>query len=133
MNYRKAALTMGRRAAEARMDDLCRITRQTGDRVLNEQTGQYETATITIYEDVCRVISPYRVPATPTGAGQTQNIENLRLDLPISRSLGIHSGDTVEIIHAETDPDMLGRIYTVSTAAQQSDATARRIPIQEVS
>lgn len=124
---------MGRKAAEARMDDVCRITRKTGDRVLNESTGQYTTATITIYEGPCRVLSPYRVPATPTGAGQTQNIENLRLDLPISSSLGIHSGDAVEITHAESDPDMLGRTYTVSTAAQQSDATARRIPIQEVS
>lgn len=133
MSYRGAALAMGRRMAEAGMQDQCRVTRHTGTTVINEETGALERATITVYEGKCSVLSPYRVPSSPSAAGLTQNVENQRLDLPMTASTGIHSGDVVEITYAHTDPDMLGRRYTVSSVMQQSDATARRIPVKEVS
>lgn len=132
MTYLAAALSMGRQMAEAKMRDKCRITRSAG-RVWDDASGQYTESETTVYDGPCSLLSPYRVPSSPDAAGQIQNVENLRLSLPVATSTGIHTGDTVDYYYAESDPDLTGRTFTVSSVAQQSDATARRLPVKEVS
>jgi hypothetical protein len=56
-----------------------------------------------------------------------------RLSLPVADSLGILEGMEVEYLASESDPDLVGKKFRIAGGAQQSDATARRLPVEAVS
>lgn len=125
-------LAMGRRMAEAKMRDTCRITRP-GTKVWDEATLTYTDSNTAVYEGKCGLLNPYRAPTTATTPGQAQTVQMARLSLPVATSTGIKEGDVVEYLTSASDPDLPGRHFKVIGGAHQSDATARRVPIEEVS
>jgi hypothetical protein len=114
------------------MRDTCRITRP-GPKTWDETTMTYTPSSTVVYEGKCRFLNPYRAPTTANTPGQTQVVQLARLSLPVATSLGINEADDVEYLTSESDPDMVGRKFTVDGRAHQSDATARRIPVKEAS
>lgn len=125
-------LRAGRRRAESMMRDTCRITRP-GPNTWNEDTMTYTPSKTTVYEGKCRLLNPYRAPTTATTPGQAQTVQLARLSLPVETSAGIKEGDVVEYLTSESDPDLPGTEFKVIGGAHQSDATARRVPVEEVS
>ena len=125
-------LAAGRRRAESLQRDTCRITRP-GPNVWDEATLTYTPSTTPVYEGKCRLLNPYRAPTTASSPGQAQTVQLARLSLPVLTSLGIKEGDIVEYLTSESDPDLPGTKFKVIGGAHQSDATARRVPIEEVS
>lgn len=126
-------LRAGRRRAESMMRDTCRITRA-GEKVWNEATMTYTQGDpVAVYEGKCRLLNPYRAPTTATTPGQAQTVQLARLSLPVETSAGIKEGDQVEYLTSESDPDLPGTEFKVIGGAHQSDATARRVPVEEVS
>lgn len=129
----RGVLRMGRRMAEGKMRDTCRITRA-GEKVWDEASMTYKPAAPqTVYEGKCGLLNPYRAPTTASTPGQVQTVQLARLSLPVEESLGVKEGDKVEYLTSESDPDLPGTHFTVAGGAHQSDATARRLPVEEVS
>lgn len=130
---RGGVLAMGRRQAERLMEDTCRITSD-GETTWDEATlSNVEGPRVTVYEGECRLLSPYRAPTTASTPGQVQAVQLSRLSLPVATSLGILEGMEVEYLTSESDPDLVGKKFRIAGGAAQSDATARRLPLESVS
>lgn len=125
-------LAMGRRQAESLMRDTCRITVK-GPDVWDEATLTNTASTVTVYEGKCRLLYPYRAPTSASTPGQVESVQLARLSLPVSTSVGVREGALVEYLTSASDPDLPGRRFRVSGNAHQSDATARRLPVEETS
>lgn len=130
---RASVLARGRVAAEAGMVDTCTITRSTVTGV-NGQTGAQTIATTTLYTGPCRVHQ--RVPggARGTNVGEA-NLLMLRseVQLPVSAATdGLQVGDKITITAAVNDPDLTGRVLQIRELAHKSEATARRLGVEEV-
>lgn len=129
----RGVLAMGRRRAESAMLDRCRITSD-GESVWDEGTlDTVEGPRTVVYEGKCRLLSPYRAPTTASTPGQVQAVQLSRLSLPVADSLGVLEGMEVEYLASESDPDLVGKKFRIAGGAQQSDATARRLPVEAVS
>ena len=129
----RGVLAMGRRKAESLMRDSCRIT-AAGETSWDEEALDHVTGPrTTVYEGKCRLLSPYRAPTTASTPGQVQSVQLSRLSLPVATSLGILEGMEVEFLSSESDPDLVGKKFRIAGGAQQSDATARRLPVEAVS
>lgn len=115
------------------MEDRCRITSD-GESVWDEEKlDTVEGPRVTVYEGKCRLLSPYRAPTTASTPGQVQAVQLSRLSLPVAKSLGILEGMEVEYLSSESDPDLVGKKFRIAGGAAQSDATARRLPVESVS
>lgn len=130
---RASVLARGRAAAEAGMVDTCTITRANVTGV-NMQTGEQTMTTTTVYTGPCRV--QQRVPggARSTTAGAAELLMlRLEVQLPVSADTdGLKAGDKVTITAAASDPDLTGRVLLVRELAHKSEATARRLGVEEV-
>jgi len=124
---------MGRRQAESLMRDTCRITAD-GTDVWDEATlSTIPGPRVVVYEGKCRLLSPYRAPTTASTPGQVQAVQLSRLSLPVYESLGVMEGMEAEYLSSESDPDLVGKRFRIAGGATQSDATARRLPVESVS
>lgn len=132
MSLRDGLLRLARKHAQGSFRDRCIITRKTGTR-WNEETLKNEPVTETVYEGAAALESPYRAPTTENAPGQSQNVELAQLKLPVIDSAGIKAGDVVTFLTSASDPDLVGRKFTVAVGSQQSDTSARRIPVKEFS
>ncbi len=120
---RASVLARGRAAATAGMVDACTITRVTGH-TTDPDTGVQTPTTATVYTGACRVQQRTPGGARPADAG-------MELQLPNSAT-GIAVGDTAVITASVNDGDLLGREFRVRELAHKSEATARRIGVEEV-
>lgn len=119
------------------MTDSCLITRST-TATTNPVTGVVTRNPATIYEGRCRL----QQSSTGTGGSGSEEtigaadvrLVSTELQLPVAASTGIQDGDRVTITAAstDTDPDLVGRVYTVTGEAAKSDATSRRLALKEV-
>lgn len=134
---REAVLARGRAAAEALFDATCKITRLSADRgAMDPVTLKYAAQTgETIYEGACKLQDASDRPAgdAPQDAGQrAQRTGTTRLDLPVLASGEVAVNDVVKILANDPDPSVVGRVYTVAGRHDKTHATARRLPIVEV-
>lgn len=128
---RASVLARGRAAALAGMVDTCRITRVTSV-VTDPDTGVQTPTTETVYEGVCRVQQHVPGGARPADAGEAYLLLlRLELQLPIT-AVGIAVGDSAEMLTCVNDPDLVGRVLRVRELGHKSEATARRIGVEEV-
>lgn len=128
---RASVLARGRVAALAGMADTCRITRVTGT-VTDPDTGVQEVGYTLIYEGVCRVQQRSASGARPADAGEAYLLM-LRLELQLPNSAtGIAVGDTATITACVNDADLVVREFRVRELAHKSEATARRLGVEEV-
>ena len=123
-----SVLARGRRAAEARMVDTCRIEHNAGDVIDDiDVVPNWQP----VYDGKCRVQTRAAADTTGEQAGQ-QVIDVLRveLELPIATA-GISVNDRVTITTATNDPDLQDRELYVAQLFHKTDATARRLPLKE--
>lgn len=126
---RAALLVKARRAAEAGMVDTCLIQRrisETTDDFSGVVTPTYET----LYEGKCRV---------QQSSGQAEQADigeayllilRLEIQLPMSVT-GLEADDEVVLLTSVSDPDLPGRVFVIHTLAHKTDASSRRVQVQE--
>lgn len=113
------------------MTDACTVRRQTGE---STDSGGVITPTMTdVYAGKCRMQL-----RTATGAGRGQDlgeayviVANLELQIPVAAP-ALLEGDQVTITAAVSDPQLVGKVYTVRDVVAKSELTARRATVLEV-
>jgi hypothetical protein len=128
------ALVAGRRAAEALMVDVCRVTKPGPDGTRYEAgIAEYVVdPPVVMYEGACRFQIRGGQPDGRDVGGGPVTVEALELQLPVSTSTGVALGQTVEALSAVSDPSLVGRRYRIAGDAAKSMATARRLRIEEI-
>jgi hypothetical protein len=130
-----------RARAESLMSDTCRITRPgDGDPVFDPNTGTYtDPPPVTVYEGKCRFNVPGQIAGSQTASGgdATWTVQDSVLSLPIDGP-GYTAGEevgpdqTVECLTAAYDATLPGHKFGVVAAHRESQATARRLRVREV-
>lgn len=133
----------GRALIQSLMTDTCTITRAgIGKGPFNEATGQYDPPPRTeVYGPStaphfgkCRLqIKSIVANASDNTAGDRRAIvQESELQLPVSGTDDIAIGDTAEMLTSVNDPALVERVYTIAARHQKSQATARRLRVEEV-
>lgn len=114
------------------MTDACLITRVTGT-TTDRETGQRTVDRTTIYSGKCRLqeLTAFSREANPS-PDQAVLARYRVLQLPVETSEGILMGDDVEMTVATNDPDMLGQALKVRDQSAKSEATSRRVGVEQV-
>ena len=129
---RAAVLRAGRREAERGMVDACTITRVTGSTTDRTTLVRVETRA-TIYDGPCRVQELLAFSRETRPSDDVQVLGRYRvLQLPVVGSEDIQIGDDVTITACVNDPDMVGQVLRVRDQSGKTDATSRRIGIEEM-
>lgn len=128
---RASVLARGRAFAEAGMTDTCTIARVTGT-TTNPTTGVVTPTTTEIYSGACRIqellaFSRDTAPTPPDPELMRYRI----LQLPVDASEDVREGDNVTIVTCLNDPDLVGVAMRVRDQSGKSEATTRRIGIEE--
>lgn len=123
-------LLEGRALAEARMTDTWKVTRDNDEPVLDTETGTYVPSTATIYEGPGRLKLSSSVVSEVDAQGQLLAQQGPRLDLPVDTSADVLTGDLAECIASTHDASMVGHVVTIKGIFLQTDATARRFPVE---
>ncbi len=115
------------------MTDECTIIRVTAT-ATDPETGEVVvTGSVTIYDGPCRVQEQGgQGRDAATASDQSQIVHYRTLQLPVSTSDGILAGDQVTITASTNDPDLAGRTFVVRDEAAKSEATARRLGVEEI-
>lgn len=117
-------LGMGRKMAESRMLDQCRVTRP-GPKVWDEDAGQHVQVPALIYSGACRVKHP-TTAAKPTEQGSQLLVESsIEVHIPID-SCPLMPGDTITVVGSETRPTQTARAFRVTAPFDGSQTTALR-------
>jgi hypothetical protein len=112
------------------MVDACIIRRITGQ-VTDPDTGEVTTTYTTIYEGKCR-LQQQGQQARPEQAGEAYLLMLRReLQLPMSVT-GLRTEDEVTMTASAYDPDLPGRVFLVRDLFGKTEATARRVQVEEV-
>ncbi|GHJ11212.1 hypothetical protein TPA0907_55790 [Micromonospora humidisoli] len=128
-----SALARGRRAAERLMVDRCVVRRRTGD--TSDDDGNITPTWQTVYPPPdgsgrCRLRQPTAMPR-PDEAGEAVALMLRReLQLPIS-AVGVQADDVVTMTASRHDPDAAGRTFVVVGLHHASQATMRRLQVEE--
>lgn len=126
-----STLAAGRRAAEGLMSARCQITRQkrvsldTGTLLLSDTDPSDDV----IYAGSCRIRSGLARVQSGDFEGQLLASQQLMLHLPVLSSAAVNVGDEIEITDGGDDPTATGLRFRVEGLAEQTQATARRLPI----
>lgn len=128
---RESVLQMGRAAAAAGMVDTCTITRVTAT-TTDPRTGVVDETTETIYSGPCRFqeLLSFSRDAMPT-ADDPQVMRSRVLQLPVVTSVGVRQGDRVHADTCPRDPDLVGADLVVRDESAKTDATSRRLGVDE--
>lgn len=114
------------------MIDTCTITRITGS-TLDTTTGVVTPTTTTVYSGPCRLQANQGMARNATPTPDDPVLMRYReLQLPVTTSTGVRQGDRVHIDTCVNDPDMAGTEHIVHDQHGKSEATARRLGIEEV-
>lgn len=126
----------GRALAESLMTASCTITRLPDARgTLNQSTGKYDPPVPTIiYAGKCRMqVRSVTADGSAKSAGERQaTVQQHELHLPVVGTENVAAKDIVTIISASLDDALTGRTFTIVARHEKSQATARRLPIVEV-
>ena len=128
-----AVLPELRAAAESMMVDSCTITGDPITRVWDEDTSSYVDTPTTKYTGPCEVKSENVQAAQADAQGQLLVVQSLVLKLPVLSSTGVDVDDIAVLDTCQFDPQLVGKKLRVGGAHHQSFATARRLPVKEVS
>lgn len=127
---RATVLTRGRAMAERGMTDACVITRVDGEHT-DQATGTITPTYVTVYTGKCR-LQQAAAQASATDSGEARRLMVSRqLQLPVATSTGILADDLVTITACPNDADLVGKVFRVREEMAKTEATARRLGIQE--
>lgn len=128
---RVSVLAAGRRAAEAGMVDTCTITRVTA--ISTDPVTGHTTPTVeSIYSGACRFqeVMAFSRDTSPT-PDDPQLMRYRVLQLPVDGTDGIQQGDLVVCNTSVNDPDLVGTHMVVRDESSKSEATSRRLGVEE--
>lgn len=122
-------LATARAAAESLMVDACTIKRQTGT---TEDANGVVTPTYAapFYTGRCKVQARDVDAQNPEAGDAVHTVLRLRVDVPMSVT-GVEVDDVVTITSSVYDPDLATRRFRVVAPFHKSQATARRLPVEE--
>lgn len=127
---RASVLARARAFAQGGFIDTCRITRRTNGTV-DENTGRIAQPVQVLYEGVCRVQNQ-RAQSRAEEVGEDRPLLlPLEIQLPMAVT-GLRVGDDVAITASVNDADLVGRTFQIRDPAHKSEASARRIRVEEV-
>ena len=122
-------LARGRRAAEALMTDLVRVSRASGRPVTDPVTGVVSVPSVEVYEGIGRVQGRATEAKTVDGV-QVYVLSDLTVQLPVSVEPVVD--DEVRVVESLTEPHLVGRTFRVKSAPRKSHATMTRCEAEEV-
>jgi len=129
---RASVLALGRAAAEAGMIDTCSIVRVTGT-TTDPDTGEVTEMTSSVYSGACRVQEMMGFSRDAGPAPDQPVLARYRIvQLPVAASQDVRAGDRVTITASVNDPDLVGLVMVVRDQAAKSEATSRRIGVEEI-
>jgi hypothetical protein len=111
------------------MTDTVLITRAT-EPVFDAETGTYTPTVVTVYNGPARLKLSSTVVGTVDAQGQNLAAQTPRLDLPVATSGDVLVNDTAEITASVNDPASVGLRLNIEGVFFQTDATARRFPVE---
>lgn len=129
-----AALPELRAHAESLMVDACTITTPdpAGEPVWDDETGTWgDPPPLTVYSGKCRVQTTMTGETNPDAGDREWTVQSLSVSVPMSAT-GFAIGDTVTVTASEFDPDLVGRVFTITALAHKTHMTARRMRVEEV-
>lgn len=127
---RASVLALGRVAATLGMIDVCTIRRETGQ--ATDPNGFVTPIWTTIYSGPCRV-QQMATEAREETPGQARVLLVRReLQLPVDSSGNVHADDVATIDSCVHDADLVDRVFVIRGEAAKTEATARRLGIDEV-
>lgn len=124
-----SVLESGRRMAESRMTDSCKVFRLVKATVPDEETGNYPVTEEVAYSGACRVKHPSTAGKDADAGSQLIVVSQVEVHLPVD-AVGVLPGDTVEITASPTRPDQVGRRFTIDGPFDGSQTTALRYRIE---
>lgn len=124
-------LAHGRAAAERLMTDTCVLRRPNDTFHTDPETGQTVPGFDIIFPElICKVQSNSPVGNMPESGGHRYTIEQLRVHMPVGTDAWAR--DEVQILSSETDPDNLGRIFTLTELNRGTHRTSQRWAVELV-
>jgi hypothetical protein len=119
-------------AVSGALVDTCRIEHLSGTST-NGTTGVVTKTYTIVYSGQCRIQAATANWAGPTEVGEAAlRLAAAELQLPVHGSENILIDDRVTILTCANDTELVGRIYSVTGPSHKSQATTRKIPLQEV-
>ncbi len=126
---RASVLARARAAAEAGMVDTCLIERLAESTDLD--TGKVTVTPTLLYNGRCRV-QQRQAQARAEDAGEAYLLMlRLELQLPMTGTSELRPGDRVTVTESANDPDLVPRVFYVRDLAHKTDASSRRVQIEE--
>jgi len=120
----------GRRLAERLMDDTCIVRHQTG-LATDPVTGVVSPAYSTVYTGPCKVQTFTNRELLKSGGEHEFIIQRYEVHLPIA-AVGVRTNDEATVTASLNDPDLVGRVYRIVGLSNKSQATARRLAVEEM-
>lgn len=121
-------LGMGRRMAESRMTDQCRVTRP-GPKVWDEAAGEWVQVPVQVFAGSCRVKHPTVAARAAEAGSQLLVVSSIEVHLPVA-AVNVRAGDTVELTGSDTRPEESGRRFTVIAPFDGTQTTALRFRVE---
>jgi len=134
---RESVLGRGRAAAEKGMTDTCLIRREIGS-ATNPSTGVATPTYAQIYpasgaSGPCRLQELFGFSRETNPSPDQQQLARSRtLQLPVEDSENVRVGDLITIVLCVNDPDMTGAVMVVREQSGKSEATVRRVGVEEI-
>lgn len=113
--------------------DACTVTRKTSE-TTDPNTGVVTpTYGMALYTGPCRIQAQSANWAGPTDVAEAAlRLAAFELQLPVVGSAGINIDDRVTITSSVNDPDLAGRVFTITGASRKSHGSTRKLPLLEV-
>lgn len=128
-----STLRAGRAAAERLMTDIVTVRYATGNTTQDPVTGSTVPEYADRFTSKCKVQARNLVAQDAEVGGRTATTVRLELHLPVDAP-AVEPGDVCEVtaVGPLSDPQLLGRKFTVVAPVGKSFATARRLEVEEV-
>lgn len=127
---RDRVLARGRQMAEAGMADACTIRRRTGE-TTDDLTGDVVPTYIVVYAGPCRVQQSVAMGQRADAGEASVIVQRRELQLPVTTSTAVRHEDEATVDACANDPGLVGRVFVIRDEHGKSEATARRLTIEE--
>ncbi len=114
--------------AESRMNDRIKTTRA-GDKVWDEENGEWVTSEVVIYEGKARIKRPNDLSTDAEAGSQLIAVGRLQVHVPVGSS-PFAPDDLIEVTACVTRQDQVGRKFSVVAPFDGSQLTAVRYRVE---
>lgn len=122
------ALSMGRRAAAARMFDTVSVSR-TGERTWDEDNGEWVGGTVSVYSGKARIKHATNAMQDVDAGSQLLVVGQLEVHVPVGTA-DFEAGDEITVTASSTRPEQVGRVFTVVGPFDGSQTVALKYRVE---